>query len=203
MDRQAHWQRVYEEKPDDQVSWFQAHPTVSLALIGETGLGPDARILDVGGGASRLVDHLIAQGFRAITILDIAQAALERVRRRLGQRAEGVAWVVADITGWAPPASFDLWHDRAVFHFLTDPADRAAYAAVMAATVPGGGQAIIATFAPDGPERCSGLPVCRYDAQGLAAQFALPFELVNERTEDHRTPAGKIQHFQFVRLRRR
>lgn len=203
MDRQAHWQRVYEEKPDDQVSWFQAHPTVSLALIGETGHGPDARILDVGGGVSRLVDHLIAQGFRAITILDIAQAALERVRRRLGQRAEGVAWVVADITRWAPTAPFDLWHDRAVFHFLTDPADRAAYAAVMAAAIPSGGQAIVATFAPDGPERCSGLPVCRYDAQGLAAQFALSFEPVGERTEDHRTPAGKIQRFQFVRLRRR
>lgn len=126
MDRQAHWQRVYEEKPEDQASWFQARPTVSLALIGETGLGPDARILDVGGGASRLVDHLIAQGFRAITILDIASAALERARRRLGEQADRVDWLVADITRWAPPAPFDLWHDRAVFHFLTDPADRAA-----------------------------------------------------------------------------
>ncbi len=203
MDRQAHWQKVYEAKPEDQVSWFQAHPTVSLALIGEAGLGADAKIIDVGGGASRLVDHLLAAGHGAITVLDIAPAALERARRRLGERADRVAWVVADVTGWTPTARFDLWHDRAVFHFLIDAADRAAYGAVMAAAVPLGGHAIVATFAPDGPERCSGLLVRRYDAEGLAAEFAPHFESMGATTEDHLTPSGKVQRFQYVRLRRR
>lgn len=203
MDQQAHWQGVYESKSETEVSWFQDSPTVSLALIAETGLPSDARMIDVGGGASRLVDQLVGQGWRSITVLDIAAAALEMARRRLGERAGLVDWVVADVTRWSPPGQFDLWHDRAVFHFLTDPADRAAYAAVMAAAVPGGGHAIIGTFAPDGPERCSGLPICRYGADGLAAEFAGHFDLADARTEDHLTPAGKVQRFQFCRLQRR
>ncbi|CAA7617088.1 trans-aconitate 2-methyltransferase [Magnetospirillum sp. SS-4] len=203
MDRQSHWQTVYETKAENEVSWYQDHPKTSLALIRDTGLGPEGRIIDVGGGASRLVDCLVEQGFRRVTVLDIAPAALERARRRLGDRAALVEWLIADVTGWTPPSRFDLWHDRAVFHFLTEAADRAAYAAAMAAAVPTGGHAVIGTFALDGPERCSGLTIRRYDADGLAAEFAPHFEMLAAMTEDHPTPAGKIQRFQFCRLRRR
>lgn len=203
MDRHSHWQTVYEDKGETEVSWFQEHPASSLALIRDSGLGTGARIIDIGGGASRLVDHLVDQGFRSIAVLDIAPAALERARHRLGEPAAQVEWLVADVTGWMPSTHFDLWHDRAVFHFLIDPADRAAYATAMAAAVPKGGQAIIGTFALDGPERCSGLPIRRYDADGLAAEFARHFEPIAAMTEDHLTPAGKVQRFQFCRLRRR
>lgn len=203
MDRQAHWQGVYETKAETEVSWFQERPATSLALIAATGLGPVARMVDVGGGASRLVDHLVEMGWRSVTVLDIAEAALERAQRRLGERANLVQWLVADVTAWSVPPSFDLWHDRAVFHFLTEPADRAAYAKTMAAAVPSGGHAIIGTFALDGPERCSGLPIQRYDADGLAGQFAGHFDLVEARMEDHLTPAGKVQKFQFCQLLRR
>ncbi|MDO8604949.1 MAG: class I SAM-dependent methyltransferase [Phaeospirillum sp.] len=203
MDRQAHWQGVYENKAETEVSWYQDRPSASLALIRDTGLGSDARLIDVGGGASRLVDHLLDDGWTRITILDIAAAALERARNRLGERGAQVEWQVADVTNWTPPARFDLWHDRAVFHFLTDPADRVAYAAAMAAAVPKGGQAIVGTFALDGPERCSGLLIRRYDADGLAAEFSRHFEPVAAMAEDHLTPAGKVQRFQFCRLRRR
>ncbi len=202
MDRQAHWEGVYETKAETEVSWFQERPATSLALIAATGLGPDARMVDVGGGASRLVDHLVEKGWRSVTVLDIAAAALDRARRRLGERANLVQWLVADVTAWSAPPSFDLWHDRAVFHFLTEPADRAAYAKTMAAAVPSGGHAIVGTFALDGPERCSGLPIQRYDADGLAGQFSAHFDLADARTEDHLTPAGKVQKFQFCRLRR-
>lgn len=203
MDRQAHWQNVYETKAETEVSWYQDHPDSSLALIKGSGLGVTARIIDVGGGASRLVDDLLELGYASLTVLDIAQAALERTRRRLGERAARVEWLAADVTRWTPPCRFDLWHDRAVFHFLTDPADRAAYAAAMAAAIPAGGQTVIGTFAPDGPERCSGLPIRRYDAAGLASEFTAHFEPVDAMTEDHLTPAGKVQRFQFCRLRRR
>lgn len=202
MDRQAHWQEVYENKAETEVSWYQDRPSASLALIRGTGLGSDTRLIDVGGGASRLVDHLLDDGWTKITILDIAAAALERTRNRLGERATQVEWLVADVTGWTPPARFDLWHDRAVFHFLTDPTDRVAYAAAMAAAVPKGGQAIVGTFALDGPERCSGLPIRRYDGDSLAAEFSRYFEPVAAMAEDHLTPAGKVQSFQFCRLRR-
>ena len=202
MDRQAHWQAVYQGKAETEVSWFQEHPSTSLALIRDTGLDTEARIIDVGGGASRLVDHLIDEGWRNVTVLDIAPAALERSRRRIGDRATGVKWLAADVTQWMLPARFDLWHDRVVFHFLTEPAARVAYSAAMAGAVRNGGHAIIGTFAPDGPERCSGLPICRYDADGLAAKFAAQFQLVGTLSEDHVTPAGKVQRFMFCRLRR-
>jgi SAM-dependent methyltransferase len=202
MNRQEHWQNVYETKMEDEVSWYQEHPASSLALIQNTGLDFGARIIDIGGGASRLVDHLLSEGCRNITILDIAAAALEQTRHRLGPRAADIDWLVADVTRWTPSAKFDLWHDRAVFHFLTEPADRAAYATAMAAALPTGGHAIIGTFAPDGPERCSGLTVCRYGSESLAAAFSGHFQLVEALREDHVTPVGKVQHFQFCRFRR-
>jgi SAM-dependent methyltransferase len=200
MDRQAHWQEVYSSKDETGVSWFQERPATSLGLI-EGCAPPGARVVDVGGGASRLVDHLLERGYR-VTVLDVAEAALDKSRRRLGPRASEAGWVAADVTSWQPPDRFDVWHDRAVFHFLTDEADRRAYAAAMAAALPPGGHAIIGTFALDGPERCSGLPVRRYEPKTLAAEFAAAFVLESEQAEEHVTPGGKVQKFQFSVLRR-
>ena len=201
-DRRSHWRAIYAAKAENEVSWFQERPAASLALIGGSGLGVSARVVDVGGGASRLVDLLLADGWSALTVLDIAPEALAMARRRLGTVADRVQWLATDVLRWTPPRTFDLWHDRAVFHFLVDPADRAAYAKVMAAAVRPGGYAVIGTFAADGPERCSGLPVRRYDAAGLAAEFAMDFKPDATMSEEHRTPGGAIQRFQFVRLRR-
>lgn len=203
MDRTAHWQNVYQTRPETEVSWFQERPVSSLALIRDSGIGRDAALIDIGGGASRLVDCLLDEGFRSINVLDVASAALERARLRLGERAGRVEWLVADVTTWRPTRRFDLWHDRAVFHFLLEAADRAAYAAAMAAAVPSGGAAVIGCFALDGPERCSGLPVRRYDATSLAAEFAADFALAASAREAHVTPGGKVQHFQFCRFVRR
>jgi len=202
MDRHAHWQSVYETKRETEVSWFQAQPAVSLKLILASGLDASARIIDVGGGASRLVDRLLDLGYAHITVLDVAEAALAKARARLGPRADQVEWVAADVTRWAASRPFDLWHDRAVFHFLTEAPDRHAYLAAMASGVRSGGQAIIGTFALDGPEKCSGLPVRRYDANGLVAELAPHFRLIETLTEDHHTPGGKVQKFQFCRLAR-
>lgn len=202
MDRQAHWQRVYESKDEGEVSWFQERPASSLDLIVRSGIDKSAAIIDVGGGASRLVDHLLDAGYVDVTVLDIADAALAKTRARLGARAEAVGWHAADITEWTPPRHFDLWHDRAVFHFLTEATDRKAYVATMAAAVRVGGQAIIGTFALDGPERCSGMPIRRYDADSLMAEFGQDYRLVETQTEDHVTPGGTVQKFQFCRLRR-
>lgn len=200
--RQAHWQGVYENKHDSEVSWFQEKPASSIHLIERAGFDRVARIIDIGGGASRLVDHLVDLGYVDVTVLAVAEAALAKARARLGSRAERVQWFVADVTRWRPISVFDIWHDRAVFHFLVNAKDRKAYAAVMAAAVRAGGQAIVGTFALDGPERCSGLPVCRYDAKGLEAEFVPCFRTVETFSEDHITPAGKTQKFLFCRMSR-
>lgn len=197
MEREDHWQTVYRTKREDEVSWFQERPDPSLDLICRAGLGG---LVDIGGGASRLVDCLLEAGWRDLTVLDVADAALDRSRTRLGGKAAGVEWVAADVTKWRPDRTYDVWHDRAVFHFLTDPADREAYRAVLARALRSGGQAIVGTFAADGPERCSGLPVCRYDAAGLAAELGPSFRLEEALTHEHVTPAGKVQKFQYVRL---
>lgn len=195
-----HWERIFTEKGEEQVSWFQARPGPSLGLIARAGLGHDARIIDVGGGASRLVDALLAEGYRQLTVLDLSAAALERVRARLGEAAAGVRLLVADATAWSPDGTYDLWHDRAAFHFLTEPAQRAGYRAALAAALRPGGQAIIATFAADGPERCSGLPVVRYAPEALAAELGPGFRLEESLRDEHRTPGGNVQAFQFCRF---
>ncbi len=201
MDRHSHWQGVYAAGMETEFGWFQECPAPSLRLIESSGLPLEARILDVGGGASRLVDHLLARGYRHVTVLDIAETSLVTARTRLGSRAASVDWILADITEWEPPCRYDLWHDRAAFHFLVDARDREAYAAVMSAAVPLGGQAIIGTFALDGPDRCSGLPVQRYDAARLAAHFP-EFQVSESLEETHVTPTGKRQRFHFSRLTR-
>jgi SAM-dependent methyltransferase len=203
LDRQAHWQSVYATKAEREVSWFQEDPAPSLDLIAEAGISTDARIIDVGGGASRLVDGLLKRGFSRLAILDLSAKALEAAKQRLGSRCEAVAWIVADVTTWNPPDTYDLWHDRAAFHFLTDPADRDAYVARLKKAVRPGGHVIIATFAPEGPERCSGLPIVRYDPEALAATLGATFELIGSRRHDHLTPGGNTQRFQFSRFLRR
>lgn len=200
-ERAAHWDGAYTGKQDTEVSWFQEQPGMSLELIRHCALPAGASVIDVGGGASRLVDVLVDDGL-AVTVLDLSAAALEKARARLGGRAAAVEWVVADITAWMPAAPFDLWHDRAVFHFLTEPADRAAYRERLAAALRPGGQAVIGTFALDGPERCSGLPVMRYGPEELTAELGPSFRLVEAVRESHVTPAGKTQSFQFCRLSR-
>ncbi|HVC36839.1 MAG TPA: class I SAM-dependent methyltransferase [Gammaproteobacteria bacterium] len=197
VDRQQHWQDVYRQKPEDTVSWFQPRPEISLELIHAAGLQKTEAVIDVGGGTSRLVDCLLTEGYTDITVLDIAAEALQKTRTRLGATAERVHWITADVTQWRPVRKYRLWHDRAVFHFLTDPAERAAYRKNLETALAPGGTAIIASFAPDGPERCSGLPVQRYSPQTLAAELGPGFRLTGHRHVAHRTPADRIQQFQY------
>jgi SAM-dependent methyltransferase len=201
-DRQSHWQSVYTQKGESEVSWFQESPAPSLGMIEQTGAAPGSAIIDIGGGASRLVDHLVARGFRNVAVLDLSGAALEVAKARLGDRAAQVRWLVADVTIWEPQDIYDIWHDRAAFHFLNRDADRAAYVARLVRAVKVGGHAIIATFALDGPERCSGLPVVRYDAASLGETLGDRFELVTTRSHAHATPWGPEQSFQFSLFRR-
>jgi ubiquinone/menaquinone biosynthesis C-methylase UbiE len=198
-----HWQDVYARWADDAVAWYQARPAASLELIARTGAGPGARIVDVGGGASRLVDALLDAGHTRVAVLDVSDAALARARARLGARAGRVEWIAADVRTWAPDGPFDVWHDRAAFHFLARAEDRDAYRSTVLRAIPSGGHVIIATFASDGPERCSGLPVVRWEPAALAAELGPSFRLVESLREDHVTPAGKVQRFQFSRLLRR
>jgi SAM-dependent methyltransferase len=201
--RQAHWEGVYTSKEETGVSWFQDNPTPSLELIERAGAAKDTDIIDIGGGASRLADHLLERGFRRVAVLDISQAALDAAALRIGRRASEVHWISADVTEWNPPQRFDIWHDRAAFHFLVDPADRTAYIARLKEALRPEGHAIIATFALDGPEKCSGLPVNRYDPEGLARELGETFTLVESREHDHATPWNATQRFQFSLFRRR
>jgi SAM-dependent methyltransferase len=199
---QAHWDNVYSTKGEKDVSWYQDNPTPSLELIALTGLSADAEMIDIGGGASRLVDGLLRNGFGRLTVLDLSSAALDAAKKRLGESAARVKWVVADVTTWHPAQTYDLWHDRAAFHFLTDPARQSAYVERLRKALKPAGFAIIGTFAPDGPERCSGLPIVRYDATALAARLGDQFELIDARRHEHTTPWGAVQRFQFSTFRR-
>ena len=202
--RQLHWQTVYLTKPATSVSWYRPHLDVSLELLSASGMTVDSRIIDIGGGASTLVDDLLARGLKRVSVLDVSEKALEITRKRLGERSLDVTWYVGDVLEVElPPQSFDLWHDRAVLHFLTDPADAARYSTVAAAAVAAGGHAVIGGFAPEGPARCSGLPVARRSADDIAAVMGPAFTLVDRRTEQHRTPSGAVQSFVYALLRRR
>lgn len=203
IERKTHWEHVYSNRATDQVSWYQSHPTVSLDLIRSTGLPLEGRILDVGAGASVLVDCLLDAGFHRPAVLDVSGAALAVARRRLGARAEAVEWYEQDVLDFDPSHGFDLWHDRAVFHFLTDPGDRERYRRVLARALVPGGYVVVGTFAADGPLRCSGLEVARYDAPALVAEFGNDYEQVSNLRDVHLTPAGAEQAFTFCVLRRR
>ena len=198
MSTREHWEKIYGTKKANDVSWYQPHLQRSLDLIVRAGIGTDARIIDVGGGVSTLADDLIDRGFRHITVVDIAQSALDAAKLRLGDRAQQVTWVAGDITTLNFPAdSFDLWHDRAVFHFLTSEADRRAYLERVCCAVRKGGYVVLATFGPEGPEKCSGLPVMRYSAEELKAAFGAAFRVVSHLEEHHRTPWGTEQEFVY------
>jgi SAM-dependent methyltransferase len=203
FDRSAHWEGVYRTKGENEVSWFQENPAISVDLIKQAHAAPASAVVDIGGGASRLVDALLHDGYRDITVLDLSAQALEQAKRRIGPDSANVEWIVADVTKWKPGRQYAVWHDRAAFHFLTDPDDRRAYLDCLRAALVPGGQVIIGTFALDGPEKCSGLPVQRYDGKGLAEQLGASFELAETRSEMHRTPWNSDQAFQFSRFRRR
>ena len=200
---QDHWNRVYTTRAVDAVSWYQARPKISLELIAAADLPVDAPIIDIGGGASVLVDCLLAQGRSALSVLDVSAAALANSRARLGANAAKVQWIEADVREFEPPQRYALWHDRAVFHFLTDPADRERYMAAMRRSLKPRAHVVVATFALDGPARCSGLDVARYDAATLHAQFGDDFEPLDSRRETHITPAGAEQRFTWIHLRLR
>lgn len=202
-DRQSHWQNVYLNKGEQEVSWTQPDPEPSLGLILKYAPSLTGSIVDIGGGASRLVDALAGGGYQQLTVLDLSEAALEAAQQRLGAQAAKVQWIAADATKWQPARPFDLWHDRAAFHFLVDAGDRAAYLDRLKRGVKVGGHAIIATFALDGPEKCSGLPVQRYDPAALSQAIGEAFELIADQPHRHVTPWGAVQSFQFSVLRRR
>lgn len=203
MQPKNHWDKVYSTKAADAVSWFQPHAELSFGIIKATGVAHDATLVDVGGGASVLVDDLLDHGYRNLAVLDISAAALRAARKRLGPRAAKVQWIEADITEAKLPARhFDVWHDRAVFHFLTSPEDRAAYVRAVFHSVKPGGHVIVATFAEDGPEKCSGLPVMRYSPDGLHAEFGESFSLLDHRKEAHLTPSGTVQQFVYCYCRK-
>ena len=206
MDRQSHWENVYSAKAPNEVSWFQPEAVLSLGLIGQAAPARESSIIDVGAGASRLVDGLLERGYRSITVLDVSAAALDHARRRLAtvfpDATDSVVWHNADIlTAELPASEFDVWHDRAVFHFLTDAADRAAYVAQVRRSLRPHGYVIIATFAEDGPTRCSGLDVHRYSPDALQHEFGGDFRLVESRREEHHTPWEAMQAFTYCLLR--
>jgi SAM-dependent methyltransferase len=200
----AHWDAVYTSKSPTELSWYQSRPTRSLELLEQIGIDPATAIIDVGGGASTLVDALLDRGVNSVSVLDISRAALEHAQARLGARAASVTWIEADITSAdLPERAYDVWHDRAAYHFLTSAEDRRRYADVAAHAVRPGGAAIIATFAPNGPARCSGLDVVRYDSEQLAGELGRGFSLERSIDELHQTPGGIAQAFTYTVLRRR
>ena len=200
FDRKSHWEQVYREKSPLEVSWYQQEPSLSLELIARSGTAHDEAIIDVGGGASVLVDRLHAQGYSRLAVLDISAAALAHAKQRLGKDAAMIEWFDSDITAFAAPHLFSLWHDRAVFHFLNDPGDRQRYVKALKGTLRPGGQVILAAFAIGGPDKCSGLPIVQYDADKLLGELGEGFALLEQRSENHLTPAGKVQQFNYFRL---
>jgi len=202
MPSKDHWERVYTAKPVTAVSWYQDHAAQSLQLIRGTGVPRSAAVIDVGGGASTLVDDLLDDGWHKLTVLDLSAAALQAARQRLGPRAQTVHWLEANITEvQLPRHAYDVWHDRAVFHFLTADADRRAYVTAVQRAVKPGGHVIVATFAEDGPTQCSGLPVMRYTPTELHAQFGDAFSLLKQEREEHHTPGGAVQKFIYCYCR--
>jgi ubiquinone/menaquinone biosynthesis C-methylase UbiE len=202
MDAEAHWQKIYQTKAHDAVSWYRPHLDRSLALIESASPDRAASIIDVGGGESTLADDLLAKGYRSLTILDVSQTALDFTKARLGEAGDQIRWICGDVTQVDLPAqSFDLWHDRAVFHFLTEPVQTIAYVRLVARAVKPGGHVIVSTFGPEGPSQCSGLDVTRYDAETLHGEFGERFRLIESFKELHETPFGTKQQFLYCYCR--
>ena len=201
-DRQSHWHKVYATRQHADVSWYQAEPARSLAFIEASGLAKDRAIIDVGGGASTLVDHLLDRGYLRLTVLDIADSALRQARERLGERADDVDWRVADVVAFQSERRFGLWHDRAVLHFLVNASDRERYVEALRSALAPGGHVVLAGFGPDGPQKCSGLPVRRYTVEKFAGLLGPEFELLDHAIEEHTTPGGATQQFLYTRWHR-
>jgi SAM-dependent methyltransferase len=202
MDARYHWENVYATKAPDAVSWYRPHLETSLELIEKVAPAHSTFLIDVGGGESTLVDDLLARGYQNLTVLDVSPTAIEVTKRRLGQAAERAQWVVGDITKVElPQHAYDLWHDRAVFHFLRTMDERAAYVRQVAKAVRSGGHVLVSTFGPEGPTKCSGLEVVRYDAASLHAEFGIHFRLLESLSELHETPFGTTQQFLYCLCR--
>lgn len=202
MNREAHWDAVFSRKSPGQLTWYQAEPEVSLSLIRKTGVGPEARILDVGCGTSSLLGRLLDEGYRSLSGLDVSGKALALARSLLAKRGSQVAWHQADLTRFDPPTTWDLWHDRAVFHFLTDPGDQEAYRNALERALAPKGHVIIGGFAPDGPTKCSGLDVVRHSRESLAAVLGDLYEWRDSVEEIHSTPRGGTQAFLYLWFQR-
>jgi SAM-dependent methyltransferase len=202
IDKPSYWNKVYETKGEADVSWFQKNPEPSLEFIRRYALDRSAAIIDIGGGASRLVDHLWADGFRNLTVLDLSSEAIAIARHRVSNHGDSIKWIVSDATTWHPDDIYDLWHDRAVFHFLTESDDQSAYIRNLKRALKIGGYLVIGTFALDGPEKCSGLPVMRHSSQTLQNLLGSEFELIESRKHDHQTPFQSIQSFQYCVFKR-
>ena len=201
LDSKKHWETVYETKNPEQVSWTQEKPQISLDLINSLDLDKSAKIIDVGGGDSKLVDYLLEEGFENVSVLDISAAALEKAKKRLGDKANNVNWIVSDITEFSPSTTFDLWHDRAAFHFLTTPEQISKYVNIARNTVTG--YLIIGTFSENGPKKCSGLDIKQYSEGKLITEFENDFEKITCSTEDHITPFDTMQNFLFCSFKRK
>jgi len=201
MDCKSHWENVYNTKNISEVSWHKAHLERSLQLTSQTGVGQDGQIIDVGGGASTLVDDLLASGFKGVSVLDVSTAAIDKAKARLGDSSNRVTWLDADITKIELPAdTYDVWHDRAVFHFLKDDEDRKKYVEILRRSLKAGGHLITATFSLDGPSKCSGLDVNRYDPNLLSLEFGDALQLIDSFNEEHVTPSGGVQKFIYCRF---
>lgn len=197
-----HWDSMYQKEPGHSGSWYQEHPEYSLRLLDAAGAQQGQAVVDIGGGESRLPDRLLDRGFDDLTVLDISPTSLRTAQQRLGPAAARVHWLARDILTWRPGRTYDLWHDRAVFHFLTSEQGRATYMATLQRALASGGRVVIGTFAADGPEQCSGLPVAQYSPEELAAQFGDAFRVLTTAREEHHTPAGAVQPFTWLVLER-
>lgn len=201
--RKAHWEKIYQSRALEEVSWYQPRPETSLRFLEALGLPLAAKIIDIGGGDSLLVDHLLELGYHNLSVLDISEAALERARRRLGARAEKVNWIAADATCFQPAEKYDCWHDRAAFHFLSKEEEITSYIRTAAGCLKPGGALVAGTFSEQGPDKCSGLPASRYSEPSLASRFEAFFEKVECRHASHVTPSGTVQDFVFCGFRRK
>lgn len=200
MNRKQHWENIYETKKLEEVSWYQPKPDISLELIQQSGIAKDAAIIDIGGGDSFLVDNLLEEGYKDVTVLDISEKAIERAKERLGERAESVSWIISDIAEFKPDREYDLWHDRAAFHFLTDKKDQQHYVNIASEGIANGGSLIIGTFSKNGPEKCSGLEIKQYSEEEMSDLFAASFQKQSCKEIIHNTPFDTTQSFLFCRF---
>lgn len=200
--QKQHWDSIYKKNKPDELSWYQDYPQLSLKLIGKTGVGLDAEIIDIGGGTSKLIGILVDQGFRKLTVLDISSESIEKAKSQFGDKSKQITWIEEDITSFNPPHSFDIWHDRAVFHFLTNINDRKKYIESVIRAVNSGGHMIISTFGLEGPPKCSGIKVVRYSAESLSEEFGNNFRLVESFSEVHDTPSKVQQNFIYCRFKK-